>query len=63
VAFFSFELSNIPLCGLLHNYGLLFKTAGRFFLWLRIRSATEMSNPLSHRNIGSVEPQRQQSND
>jgi hypothetical protein len=30
VAFFSFELSNIPLCGFLHNYGLLFKTASRF---------------------------------
>jgi hypothetical protein len=45
VAFFSFELSNIPLCGFLHNYGLLFKTASRFFV---------ASASLGHQSVGSI---------
>jgi hypothetical protein len=56
VAFFSFELNNIPLCGFLHNYGLLFRTASRFLLWLRLRSATKVSAPLSHQSVGSAQP-------
>lgn len=38
MAFFSKELSNIPLCGFLHNYGLLFDYSKPFFLFFQIES-------------------------
>jgi hypothetical protein len=55
VAFKLFCLSNIPLCGFLHIYGLLFKHGKPFFV--------VVSAPLSHRKIGFAQPPKHKQNE